>query len=214
MDTPATFEIPPQAWYTHLLLENPWPLAVSLLTAALIVLAIGVTRGQSAKRWAVPSAICTIAAVAIMALAHTVATPVEQMTNATRILIDSAVAGDADRIRPLLADDFDVSVENKSTRWGADGVLARIPSIPQLIRSNHVRNISAAIVEADRIGVSVFDQTTTPAITGQPTPNRWRCIWTRAPDGAWKLAQLRWETWGFGQTPPADVLTSFSPRGG
>ncbi|MBL1218723.1 MAG: hypothetical protein D8M59_14670 [Planctomycetes bacterium] len=215
MDTAATFEIPPQAWYTHLLLENPWPFAGILAAIALVSLATGLMRGASIKRWGVPTVISTTLAIAVYALAQTVTTTAERLTQMTMLMVESAVAGTPEDIRPLLADNFDVYVGTYRSRWGPDGFLARIPAIPQLVRSNHVREVRAAVVDSrGTIAVSVFDQTTIPAISGQLTPNRWRCVWSRQPDGSWELAQLRWESWGLGQTPPTGLLTSFGTSGG
>ncbi len=196
MDLPAAS---PLIVYT---LESPrFPVAVLVLAAIIAWFAL---HSRSPKHSLMVVAGLLGAGAALLILAALVETTGERLTRETRTLVEAAVAGDAQHVAEVLHDDLVVMVGSSRSRLDKADLIERVPALPEIIRSNSVRQSAGVRTGPDR-GESILAQTTTTHL-GAPTPNEWRFRWVRGVDGRWRISEIIWEQWGLGSAPTIDLL--------
>lgn len=206
--------VPPTPWWTHYTLQQPWPLALGLGVAGLILLwtwLIARSGPRPAGRtfgdhWRLPTAIgLLVAAVGLVIAAREIETSTERLTRLTESFVAAAVVGDAATTSGMLAEEAELQVgRNASTSWGPFWINAQVRLAPNFLQGNTIREIESGLHDRDR-GETWFAQTTR-VNNGQPIPNEWRFTWVRTPDGEWKLSRLHWEKWNLGDEPSPSLL--------
>lgn len=196
MDLPAASPL-----ITYALEAPRFPAALLLIAAAFVWFALR-------PRFPRPAAIAALslagAAAGLVALAALVETTGERLTRQTRLLVETALAGDSAAVGDLLHEGVVLRVGSDRSSLGRADLLRRIPALKEVVRSNHIRQVQAARTGRDG-GESVLAQTTTPHL-GAPTANEWRFRWTREADGRWRITEMIWERWAGDAVPTISLI--------
>lgn len=195
-------DLPAASPFVVFTLETPrFPAALLVLAAIITWFAL---RYRFPKHSILAAAGLLGAAAALLALAALVETTGERLARETRSLVEAAATENAEHVSRVLRDDLVVIVGSSRSRLEKGDLVERVSVLPDLIRSNHVRQAAGAKTGSDR-GESILAQTTTTHL-GTPTPNEWRFRWIRGADGAWRISEIIWEKWGLGAAPTSDLL--------
>ncbi len=200
-------DMPPQSSLVYYTLESPWPVALLLIAAGLLVLRVGI--GRRDRRMSVISMLVVLGGPALILFAGYFETKSEMLQRRTREFVEVAVHGDRVKAASFLTDDLMVIVGHNGTRLTKEDILRQIAPITLIIETNRIREVLGVATDRDH-GESLILQTTV-ARAGYPTPNRWRFHWVRDEvDHRWRIRQLIWEEWGIGKIPTEDMLRGMS----
>ncbi|MAE62568.1 MAG: hypothetical protein CMJ49_14570 [Planctomycetaceae bacterium] len=189
---PANWPDPP--FIPHLLLENPWPLAI-------ILIALGIALGLSALRNERPRLLIAGGAIAlfgivILVTATLIDTPREIMHRRTKQLVAAALPNAAiPEIKALLTDDMRLTSTDGTVNLTRDQVLTNIQDATQdyNVVSHNVTKIKTESTAPDRgrSYASIFVQV---EFTSGTFPARVGIVmeWEKQPDGVWRVDQIPW----------------------
>lgn len=199
MLTPAqTISDPPLL--EHLLLENPWPIFITLIAIAAVVRVVASRQGRP-KLNRIALVAVMLALIAFLT-AHFVQTPRERVSAAVHELLDAIVAGDTAALDRLIGHDATVGDEAGRARIDAERlrpdlqrVLERFPIASQRVKDLAVQPDGSTATAYLDLRTGFTDNRYPPAHT------IWRLTWRRGDDGAWRLTEARWLEW-MGRSPP------------
>lgn len=179
---------PPPPPFTHYVMENPWPLAACLFTAAVALLLIGYRRGGAPPR--IVAGVIGIATIGFIALSMVIKTDREVMADRTRALVNAAVL-------PVDIDTFRETLSRESRFFGRDyeQILSTIQTATDhwRVKQAFITNLLARR-DGDTRGrtyLSVITRIDT-SIGGGSAQTRWLLHWQKEPDGAWRVTRIDW----------------------
>lgn len=177
----------------HYTVENPVPVMVALVIAALILLAVAWQDRR--RRPAIAAAVVLAVAAALWLVATVVETRRETLMRHTRYLLDATAPLDEDGLRRIFSPDTVVTGPDGKVWYSFDETLAELRGVLSRfrIRGHRVDQISATAEGADR-GSSHVRISTRLDPEQYPTPihTAWRLSWRRDPDVTWRLIEIRW----------------------
>ncbi len=178
----------PTPWLTHLTLENPWPMLVTLGAIGAGLIVIGRRREQ--KRKIVAGIVFAVLGVLIWLAGLLISTDREMMVNRTRLLVKAAVMPVAMEVfGELLSRDvrlFDHDYESilrmigrAEDRWGVKSAWITNLQVRQDGPQRGVTYLSVITRVDSRYG-------------GGATQTRWLLHWRKETDGLWRLVKIEW----------------------
>jgi hypothetical protein len=190
--------------FTRYVLENPWPLGIGLLAAALI-LAWTAVRGESAGRLKAAGVIALVGAAVLIAGAAVV-TPGERARQVVLDVVAAAVAGDVSGAGAHFSSDATLAfglvtnpgLPRAEIEWRIDQLDNRFR-----IASNDVTRLRAETAARDRGIVHLACRTELVALP-VPVPTEWIIDVTRQADGTWKISRVTWTSMA-GRSPTSDL---------
>lgn len=195
-------EVPETSSLVHWTLENPWPVAVVVIAAGLIILSQALPRGS--RGWIGGGLGAIGLAAALVVIASFAETGREAILRRNMALIDHAISGEVGPVADILSDSLMLTFGQDRLGLGKDEVLARVKVLPDLVTANNVWEIDAGTTSATE-GESAFGQTTGTK-AGQPLRNEWRVRWRREADGKWRAVELIWVRYNFKDVPSRAML--------
>jgi hypothetical protein len=184
----------PPLW-ENLLLENPWPLALTLVVVAMGLLWHGITRDDKRARRLSP--VAAVAAVAIWTTATFTTTTREILIDRTEQLVR---ATQPPRDVATLTALFDPQARVLGARgdlWmrSGDKVARELARSCDLfdVRGHWLRMRGAEVTGPDR-GRTRFVVNTSlgGAFAGRPVRTQWLLTWKQASDGQWYISTVQW----------------------
>lgn len=197
----------PPLWQ-WLLLENPWPLMIALVIAA--VLALLVRRQARAHRGqlALTALILLVLAGGAYGLAAVVATDHEQLLDRTRQLVAAAHL-------PLRSADLDDLLTPSVTLTGPDGRVWMPAPVLRLMVERSVEHLGVSAHHIVSLGAespnegegrSLLSLTSYSKFEpGVPVPSTWELHWRRDRTGRWRVVEIRWLRFA-GQRPQPGAI--------
>ncbi len=190
--------------FTRHVLENPWPLGIGLLAAALILAWVAMRR-ESAGRLKAAGVIALVGAAVLIAGAAVV-TPGERARKVVLAVVAAAVAGDVPGAGAHFSDDATLAfgldtnpgLPRSEIEWRIDQLDDRFR-----IASNTVTRLRAETAASDRGVVQLGCRTELVAVP-VPVPTEWIIEVTRQVDGAWKISRVTWTSIA-GRAPASDL---------
>jgi len=175
---------------TRFLLENPWPLCIMLLLAAIVLAKFALDRAD--QRMLLGSLGCVLASAAVFVTAWIVVTPGEHARRVVRTFVDAAEAGDMQGMQAVLAPDASLHI-GALTAPGMDrSELDRALSMLEgrhRIESNTVTALRAGPLSADAAVAELSCFTTTSSSFG-PVQSTWLFRVEQTPQGTWNIRRI------------------------
>lgn len=184
---------PPPLWQAWLF-ENPWPLVVALLAAA-VVLRVVSTRRETPWRgrlgWAALGAVLLAGGVYLSTAI--VETDRERLIDRTRQLVAATAPIDAGALDGLIARGAVVAGPDGSPWVVYDDIRDELEAAVQRHGGfdHAIRGLAAEAVNKAR-GRSLLSLSTTTGDLGVPIRTRWLITWRREGDGRWRVMEIRW----------------------
>lgn len=183
-------EPPDVSLFTRYMLENPWPLGVSLLILSAWFLWIGMREGL-AKKLKVGAALGGLGAI-IIGVGVAVTTSGEHARRVTKQLVQAAVEGDSIAAVDLFAHQaiFTVGSPNNpgmDIDFIRDQIVHLLDRYP--IESNDITMLRSYTQTRDAATAHLACLTTVCEFP-YPTVSRWSLRISRQSDGEWKIVQL------------------------
>ncbi len=175
---------------TRYLLENPWPLALALAAAAVVLFKLAQDRDD--RRLLGASAGCLLGGALVWLVATLVTTAGEHGRRIVTEFVAAAVAGDGTAMRARLAPDASLHLGGLTAPGLDRSELDRALSVLEdrhRVESNTVTRMRAAGVGGDAAVVELGCITTTRSSLG-PVPSSWSLRVERQPDGAWLIRRI------------------------
>jgi hypothetical protein len=190
--------------FTRYVLENPWPLGIALLAAA-VILAWTALRRESTARLRVAGLLALTGGAALFTGAAVV-TPGEHARRVVLDVVAAAVAGDVAGAGARFSEDATLafgSVTNPGLP--REEIERRIDHLDGRYRiaSNDVTGLRAETVARDQGTVRLGCRTVLEAAP-VPVPTEWVIEVTRQSDGGWKVSRATWTS--IAGRPPASDL--------
>lgn len=186
----------------RLIFETPWSFVVA---AVLLAVAIGLGRaaalrpvGRRAPARAAALVFVALALGVVIAQA-VVRTPREQLALRTRELVDAVAAGDAERLRPMLAADCTASYLRSQSGIGKELILAQVVEAFGSGEPAEARvGVLQTIADNDSFGRAQLRVTVNHDLTsGYPLGSWWMVRWQRragasgGSGGMWEATEIR-----------------------
>jgi hypothetical protein len=194
---------PDSSLVTRYVLENPWPLGLSLLAIAVWLGWTGLREGLMPRLRA--AAILGGIGSAVLALGALITTAGERAKSVTRQLVDTVVNQGAGAAAPFFADDAVLVVGSPSNPGIGGGVIQSqlIPAASRYhIDSNTVTSLKG-YTESSGSGVAHLASLT--SVQGFTTASRWVLHVQEQADGQWKITRLTCVSIN-NQTPSTELL--------
>lgn len=204
---------PDEALWQRLLLENPWPLAIAMFAAAILLILLGGRSGnvRQQKLSIAPLAI----GVSIIVAAHFVETTGEQVRRRTHAMVEAAIQmasinppADASALANLLADDAVMHILGEPTNIGKPAMLTMVNAAVRLYRVTgfNVQDLQSHVETADTaysyLHVLTHGDTT---FGSRPLLSSWVFTWRKEQDGVWRAVVVNWQTYN-GNAARRDAL--------
>lgn len=188
----------------HLLLERPWPAALTLVIVAAILFSVGAQRRQG--KWQLAAAGLVALAGGVVTLAWAVTTDRERVIAATASLL-AATEAEAEPDDPALdrllhrgvvltGPGGEIWLEDDALRTALGRALSRYGPVSHDVRQQRVE------VDAPRARARVELELRTELGAGEagfPVRSSWTLLWVESPRG-WVLEQIAWRE--LQQRPP------------
>ncbi len=178
--------------WQNLLLEDPWPLALTFAVVAGVLVFLGIQRAD--KRLLRLAGIAAVLAAGVFILAGTVTTTRETILAATEKLVGHTAPLDVPAFRAMVDPQVIVTVESArgAQSLAGDAVFSRLEST---VKSTAIEKQTTLAIDAELRGkdhaVSSFDVRTD--VRGGPRfITRWVLTWRRQADGDWRVTEVRW----------------------
>jgi len=197
----------PPLW-ENLLLENPWPLALTLVVVAMGLLWHGVTRDDKRARRLSP--VAALAAVAIWTAATFTTTTRETLIDRTEQLVRATQPPRDVATLTALFDPQARVLGASGDLWmqSGDKVAAELARSCDTfdVQGHWLRMQGADMTGPDR-GRSLFVINTSLGGTfaGRPVRTEWLVTWKQASDGQWRVLTVQWLDLQGSDPPPGIV---------
>lgn len=178
----------------RLFLESPLPVVAALVLGAVTAFAVLNRRGMPGRGVAI-AGVLALAAGAVMVLAMLVQTPREQLTAATRDLVDAVATVDTPALERLLADDFRFHNRLSIAALAVPAAGLDKPSLIALVEQEmdgpfavkeHGVLQTQAVMDGPAVGRTQVRVRVVPESLGYPNASWWRIDWRRGPQG-WRV---------------------------
>lgn len=189
LEPPAPAPLPGAPALEHLLLENPWPLAVVGLAGGVAAWVVLRQRGRERGAWTAGGALW-VASSAVVTLAWLVETSRERVSAATMALVGRAARAEAEGVGELLAPDAVLFPPGGGGSIGRDAIIARVRD--DLGGRWKLREWAVLETQASASGDTARSQVKVRATAeagGFPTFSWWRIGWRRE-GGAWRVIAI------------------------
>ncbi|MFG0252102.1 MAG: hypothetical protein ACF8NJ_04430 [Phycisphaerales bacterium JB038] len=189
-------QLDPPAALGHFTLENPWPVGVLALAAALIALYLLSQLGK-ARQGLLTAIVLVVVAAAVFTLAPRVETSREAVMQRSGRLVDAAAVGEEATVADLLSEEVRLRVADNPLSLGRDTILALVRRVgrDRLIASHSVNDTRAGRAQPTRL-TSQVQVSAVAAGGGGAMPTWWQLEWKRSEDGAWRVEEIIWLTLG------------------
>lgn len=182
---------PPTSLIDRFFLENPWPIAVTLLLIALVLLYSAVGRG-STKRLAAGFGVLVLA-VGVFLLASFVSTPAEHGERVTQAFVADVVVAQPTQAAQHLSADADLAVGSTDNpgmalSWIRDRLTLLTGQYP--IRDNYITQLDAYTKNSEQAVIHLTCLTTFDTAFAGPTKTSWVLFVNRQTDGTWKIRRI------------------------
>ena len=193
--------IPPPPWWQSLLLEDPLPLILGLLTVGVVLRLVASRSSRPKLNYGALAAIA--AAVGAFLLAHYVQTARETLIARSEALVQATAPLNTAAVNALLTPDVAVTgpqgariVPPGRLRDYLDSNLQRFP-----IESHAIMKVDAAADgDAGKSIVSIRSQSEHAVVPGG-LASTWALTWRKTAHGQWRVGEIRWLSLQ-GQPPP------------
>ena len=181
-------EAPRSSFFTRFVLENPWPMCITALAIAAILVWLGLRDGRGDRLKA--GGVFALLGLIVLALGMFITTAGEHGGRITRQLVERAVAGDVTGAMSLFATDA-VMTLGRPENPGSE--ISVVQSGLQQLASEH-QVVSNYITDLDPFSESsnagrVYLACLTDAGFGY-TPSRWILMIRRQSDDSWKIERI------------------------
>ncbi len=185
-----------------LLLEDPWPIVVAGVAAAVVLRMVGRRRGRAGRPLVIASWVMFALAIGVNALAWAVTTTREALIERTEMLVAATSPIDLAALAGL--------VESPALLLGPNGeriAAIDVAGIDERIQRHDVVESKLRSVQAEGAGqgngVSWIEVSS--RLNGYPQRSSWRIDWRQGDDSQWRATAFNWLRWN-GQPPPTDLL--------
>jgi len=178
--------------WQNLLLEDPWPLALTLLVVAAVVVFLAFQRANT--RLLRFAGLAVLLAVGVFLLAKFVITTTEHILENTRKLVSYTAPLQLADFKALVDPRVVVLVEETAN---PEPIAGRdvFDSLEKTVESSPLEKQTIVAIEADvksdDEAVSSFDVRTNLRGGGMFI-TRWTLTWRRQGDNAWRVVEVRW----------------------
>ena len=175
---------------TRYVLENPWPLVILLLIAAVVSAYIAVQRDNS-KLLGIPLALGAVAGLVLL-IASLATTPAEQAMAATREFVRAAEDGRSDDMISMLRENATLHIGRTENAGQPLEELERelrmLDGVHRIV-SNRITRLEAQATEPDTVVVELGCYTETESSFGT-VPSAWLVEWRKEPNGTWMVRRI------------------------
>ena len=183
-------EAPSTSLVTHYIFENPWPVGIVLLAAAVVLGWLGMREGLRNRMRA--AMVCGVLGIAVIAASMFVTTSGERGEHVVKSLVDAALNEDVVGGLALFSGDAIMnSGSPQNPGFGYDVIQSQFARLGEQydIESNSITSLRGYSVTRDDAEVHLACHTT---ITGSPYPaiSRWMIRVQPQSDGEWKITRL------------------------
>lgn len=170
------------------LFEKPLTSALVALLAAGIVAVVLYRRGRVGASW-IAAASGVVLAGALYATGSLVTTERERVIERARAFVDAVAASDTGAVSELLDERLVVTTRSRLVAGvGKEDVVALADTVGRYgLRSPFFRLDRA---EASRSGLGTTEFGVQTNSDFGPSTSRWKLVWVRAPDGAWRISAI------------------------
>ena len=192
MNPDSSGDLPDPPLVAHLLLENPWPLALTLLALAAVFL-IRAHRAQ-ARGPVVGAVLCAGLAIGAWGLAAGVTTQREHLVAQTRELVDSTLPLDTTVFSSLFAPDATLRGP-AGERWlSVEQMVAELAGSKHRLRSHRVREVQAWVQRPGRALTKLRISTVVGSTRAddRAVPTEWLITWEPEDSGSWRIERIQW----------------------
>ena len=175
---------------TRYVVENPWPLTILLLVAAIATAYTAVQRDNS-KLLLIPLGIGAVAGLVLL-IASLVSTPGEQAMASTREFVRAAEEGRSNDMISMLRSDATMHIGRTENAGQPLQELERelqmLDGVHRIV-SNRITRLEAETIESDTVIVELGCYTETKSSFGT-VPSAWLIEWRRDADGTWMVRRI------------------------
>jgi len=171
------------------LLENPWPPAISLAAAAVIVFYVMRSRSQ-ARQGAIIAGVLILAAGICVLTSFVVTTDREKLADRTRSLIAATATANISDLRPLMASDIGLNVLGVPFRESKEGILGLVDQYmgsQYRVQQHSTSNLTAHV---DRAGMGKTLVRVRVEVDGMANRSWWRITWRSTAEGDWQAMHI------------------------
>lgn len=196
---------PQSSFFTHYVLENPWPVGLALIAIAAILTWLGLREGLHSRTRT--GLILGVVGAVIITAGTLVTTAGEHAGRITRALVEATVNKDLVGGMALFSDDAVMSA-GSPLNPGFDRVFIaeRFAALAErhTIESNSITTLRSATISEDEAETRLGCLTTVAAFP-YPNASQWIIRVKRMSDGQWKITRLTCVAIN-DQTPPLERI--------
>lgn len=199
----AAAELKDPPFLDRWVLEQPWPAAVALVVAGLLLFWALQQRAQAGKGL-IALAICILLAAGAVVAGTLVETDRERLTRQTTQLVSAVAASDVATVDRLLSDGLvTLSAGDEVAGFGKPDVLAVVRGFDGFGLTKWTQEFAGAGMDNRTVGRTRVTVKVEEA-GGQKMflPSTWEFAWVKHNDGSWKVSRIECLTM-FGRPPSA-----------
>lgn len=194
LELPEPTPLPGSPSLTRLLFENPLPLTLILLVAALVLYVVFNSRAKF-KQGLVAAGVCVLAAGGVWITAALVQTEHEKLRAAARELVDAVATSDVDALEDLLGPDARLSSVPTLGEISKNAIIEAVsanlgPGKSFEVEEHSIQEIQTA-VDGPRSGRVQLRVRVQVKQMGYPNISWWALGFSRGDDGTWRVVSIR-----------------------
>lgn len=174
-----------------ILLENPLALGITLIGLAVVLRLVATHR----RHWHLKAAVllAILAGTAVIGLGVAVTTDRERLLERTEQLIKATAPLDLSTVKSLLHPNVTLRGPDGALWLRASEIQRQLDRVIEQfgIDTHKIPNIGVE-VSSNQSGRSLFDLRTKLNVSGVPISTVWELVWSKDPDGQWRVAEAHW----------------------
>lgn len=186
-------EMPAGSFIDRWVLEQPWPMALGLVGAAIAAVFV-MSRRDEFRKGLVAGAGLALAGVIVLLTGLFITTTREHLYARGRAFVNAVVAGDSTAVGELLGTNVELAARGSPA---TDDGRALIQSVTEASDALGITNISyspiGGVVDGPSLAQTRFVLRVSSShrpYQGYPMTMTWNAGWTRAADGTWRIKSL------------------------